>query len=434
MMNRLLKKLKHNEKFTPADFSETLTELDNPCRGWYRMVCFMLENEPDFGNIGNPADISENLIQVIINIGALNKQQLEEVHYKRIDRIIRFFAEKNKNIILRITYDHEGKADEREPAFFSQVLAHAEQAAEIMSRYPNEIFIFQGLLVGNWGEMHSSRYVTDERLRSLAAVMEKGCRDGQFLAVRTPVQWRIIRRLHSDGTDPSPRCIGLFNDGMFGSETDLGTYASGTREECGWSHPWGCEAETEFQGRLCSVVPNGGEALFDADSAGKFSWQQFTERMRKQHITYLNHEYDRRLLDHWKKMRCDEKGVWHGSSLYEYIGAHLGYRFIVRSAQLSALGSDEYRLEISIENTGFAGLYRSCSLYVEYTGNSGKTKKKLDYDLRDCKQGQSVTLSVVLAPETGEIFLYAVQCCDKRTVYFANADAADGRVKLGRIN
>lgn len=432
-MTRLFKKLAGKAHFEPAVFTETLVNLCNPCRGWYQMFCFLIEKEPDFQPIDRLPDYEDSMVQLVIDIGALKKENLQEIHFNRIDKIIRHFREKGKDIILRIVYDHVGKAAESEPPFFAQVTSHAEQVAQILARFPDEIFIYQGLLVGNWGEMHSSRFVDDERFRQLVAIIEKGRSREQFLAVRRPVQWRAIRRLNIDGSDPKPKNIGLFNDGLFGSENDLGTYGKGSRQENGWSHAWGREAELDFQDHLCSVVPNGGEALYDEEFISNSDAARFISELSRMHVTYLNREHDVRLIEYWRSMTYEGRDVWNGNSLFSYIGAHLGYRFMVTKAEIAKTKSGEYRLDITIENLGFAKIYKACVLQLEYEGREGKKTVQLDCDLRNCKAGESSTVSVTFAPSNGNIFLSANIISDGKPVLFANTDVIDGRVRLGRF-
>lgn len=430
-MTRLFHKLMDKGHFIPAEFKETLINLSNPCRGWYRMFSFTIENEPDLRTIDGLPDYGDSMVQVVIDIGALKKESLQETHLKRIDKIIRYFNEKGKDLIVRIVYDHVGKAAEREPAFFNQVMDHAGQVSEILKRYPNEIFIYQGLLVGNWGEMHSSRFVDDERFRQLSGIIEKGCGREQFMAVRRPVHWRTIRRLNVDGTDPKPKNIGLFNDGMFGSETDLGTYFQGERRENGWSHAWGREAELAFQEELCSYVPNGGEALYDEQFIKNSDRTRFVEELSRMHVTYLNREHDIRLMEHWRKTIYKGRDIWNGNSLFTYIGAHLGYRFMVTKAEMNRTVSGEYRLDITIANKGFAGIYRNCGMTLEYEGADGHKAVQIDYDLRCLKPGKQETLSVNFAPVNGEIYLAVKQICDGKRIFFANTDVSDGKVRIG---
>ncbi|MCQ2496994.1 MAG: DUF4832 domain-containing protein [Lachnospiraceae bacterium] len=392
----------------------------------------MIEEEPDFTPFEVLPDFEDSLVQLIINIGAVSKGYLEQVHYGRMEKIINYFRSRGKDIILRIVYDHEGHASEREPAFFANVLEHAGQVSEFLDSVSKEIFVFQGLLVGNWGEMHSSRFVDEDKLRKIEAEIEKGRGQEMFMAVRKPVQWRRIRRIRYDGNEPQPDGLGLFNDGMFGSDTDLGTYSlQGDREEMGWSQAWCREAEIAFQNHICRQVPNGGEALYDEAAFRKNQLPDYINELTRTHITYLNREHDKRILDYWKKEKLVSTSVWNGESLFDYIGAHLGYRFIIRSAALKKCNNVEYVISVTIENTGFANIYRACSIEIEYQGKNGVEKCIPDFDLRSCESGTKAVIRAVIAPENGNIYISAKQLADGKTIYFANADRESERIFLG---
>jgi len=428
---KLLQRL-FNNKFKSAEFEESMRILNNPCRGWCRLFYFMIEEEPDFSQFELIQNCEDSLIQVIINIGAISKSRLDGQHFERMDKIIRYFKDRGKDIILRIVYDHEGHASEREPSFFANVVEHAEQVSEFLNNAGEEIFVYQGLLVGNWGEMHSSRFVDEDKLYKLAGIIEKNSGREMFMAVRKPVQWRRIRRIRYDGSDPQPTGLGLFNDGMFGSETDLGTYnLHGSREELGWSQAWGRESEIAFQNHICRQVPNGGEALYDENAFKKNEIPDYINELTRTHITYLNREHDKRIIDYWKQEKLVSKGIWNGESLFDYIGAHLGYRFFVSGAEMKKRNNSEYELSITIENTGFANIYKACRLDIEYQGRDGVAHCTPDFDLRSCESGTKAVVKCIIVPENGNVYISAKQIMDGKTIYFANTETDINKVYVG---
>lgn len=56
---------------------------------------------------------------VLMDLGAYKDRDLDEAVLTNMERIL-FFVDKGLDIILRFFYDHEGKALEREPFFFSR--------------------------------------------------------------------------------------------------------------------------------------------------------------------------------------------------------------------------------------------------------------------------------------------------------------------------
>lgn len=90
------------------------------------------------------------------------------LHAVLIHRHLRFlkkfclFARHDKDMILRIIYDDEGKGMEHEPAGLSQIQSHMDQLGSIIYKYAAHIYTTQGLFIGSWGEMHTSNSATDK--------------------------------------------------------------------------------------------------------------------------------------------------------------------------------------------------------------------------------------------------------------------------------
>lgn len=75
-------------------------------------------------------------------------------------------------MILRFSYDLEGKGLEKEPGSIRLVEEHMRRS-EKSREYADDIFAVQGILIGNWGEMHGSRYLTPDAFRTLTDTMIK---------------------------------------------------------------------------------------------------------------------------------------------------------------------------------------------------------------------------------------------------------------------
>ncbi|MCM1100017.1 MAG: DUF4832 domain-containing protein [Clostridium sp.] len=414
-----------------GDFSELPIQLSNPARGWYRIHMFPAEAEPDLRDLAYLLENDRTLEMVFIDIGAFRDSDPDETCMGRIRTILRFFADRHRDIILRVAYDHEGRAPEREPRSFEQVLRHMERIGEILEEFPREIFVYQGLLIGNWGEMHTSHFLSAAHLSQLKEVLYRHKGDHIYAAVRRPAQWRM---LHRDGKGSD---MGLFDDGIFGSGSDLGTFGTYTKEAAGPGEAWSREEELAFEEQLCRTAPNGGEAVLGEDYTERLSSEQMLQDLRRMHITYLNSGYDERILKLWKERRYGGQGVWKGQSLYDYIGAHMGYRFWVKDANLVSSGGmrkDVCVLEITIVNTGFANLYQEAELYLEWTDEFGQFKRQsIPCDLRKCDSGcaQSVRCSVKGSEST--CYLALRRKWDGAVIRLANRSDDSGRMILGSL-
>lgn len=411
---RLLEKGREEIHFQRAELKESSEELYNPGCGWYHLYPFVI---PASGEISleetkvclRVTGEKEQLALLRINICTFRSCEIPDEALEAVRQIFGLFRAEEKQMIVRFVYDDEGKGMEREPANLSVIKKHMEQLGKVICEFSGDILVLQGIFAGSWGEMHHSKFLAvsdiSELIRSLNAAVKGSC----YLAVRTPEQYRGIMMKER---------LGLFNDGMFGSDTDLGTYRKGTREE-----------ELEWQDKTLGNTPNGGEAVAGERPAGFF---EAAEDMWKMHITYLNSTYDERQLEHWKEERVTRSGCWKDVSGYEYIGRHLGYRFVIRDAELTCGRS----IRITTENCGFASLYEEadCFLIIENDGGQ-PVCISAETDVRRWKSGSKVRLEISL-PRPAEqlsgcrIYFQIRRKRDGRIIRLANEGAED-KVLLG---
>ena len=150
------------ELFQKAILQESRKAIQNPGCGWYHLYTF------NAAQTGEPLYIAceeEELVLLRIDIGAFRDKPISEPSLEWIRRILAFFREKRKGMILRFSYDLEGKGLEKEPGSIRLVEEHMQQIGEVIREYADDIFAVQGILIGNWGEMHGSRYLTPDAFR-----------------------------------------------------------------------------------------------------------------------------------------------------------------------------------------------------------------------------------------------------------------------------
>lgn len=437
-MMGLLSKLhrKADWQFKKTDLSETTEPLSNPARGWYQIYTFPADAEPDFNELEWCLDRADRLALLLVDIGAFRDRDLDEECLGRIGRILDFFAKEQYDIILRVVYDRVGKGMEREPSFFSQVLSHLGQIGPLLKQYSTAIFIYQGMLVGNWGEMHSSRFLGEEHMRQMADALRFYRGKDTYLAVRRPMYWR---RLHTYTDRPAQAPfdgMGLFDDGIFGSESHLGTFGTDSRRVAGWDGPWESGEELAFVEELCKAVPNGGEAVYGAGFTEGLHREKVVDTLRRMHVTYLNKVHDAKILEIWKNWSCAGAGAWSGRSVYDYIGAHLGYRFWIRKVAVTPLRAPEgaCRVEIEIENVGFANCYQEGEVWLERMDSRGESASQLiSCDIREWNAGETRTVACVMEAVECRLFLSARRRQDGARIRFANRSDKDGRAALGSL-
>ena len=430
---KLLRNLNKYRKFKKESFVETVKELRNPQRGWFRLFTFIIEEEPDFKDEKYRLYGDFNLALVLIDIGAYRDRCLDDEALSRMDRILKVFRANNMDIILRVAYDHEGRGLEREPLTFRQVTEHAGQIARFTAEHCKDIFIYQGLLIGGWGEMHSSRYTAPERLRELYYIFKSELKGKVHMAVRKPVQWRYLN-FRNDAEEPiEADGLGIYNDGMFGSDSDLGTYDNSNKSIKDWNSAWSRRNEIVFTGMLANSVPCGGEALYGEGFVAKNTSLNYINELKELKITYLNIKHDIKLIEYWKKQVYPGKGIWDGKSCFQYISAHLGYRYFISNVRAlkSGAGCD---IRITVKNQGFAPIYGDAKLYLEYEGLGGKRTIEMHGSLKECLSDSEKEYSVIIKPMKGDIYLYARLNGSGEHVLFANERISeDGKLRIGVI-
>ncbi len=343
-------------RFQRVRLTESTDQLSNPSCGWCRIYTVSPDQPVDLEELYWSLRENETLVQVMILIGAYKNQQLSQQALLRLEQLFRFFADHKKEMIVRFAYDNIGQGLLAEPEQFAQVLTHMQQTGPLLRLFAEDILVLQGLFVGSWGELHSSRYLSKEKLITLSATLREAIGKKIPIAVRTPLQWRL---LHLQDTILQDTDMCMFNDGMFGSASDLGTYGVKNRKDADWEESWNREDELAFIGQIHKHLPYGGEAVGTKDEG---SLKNAVRQMRQTHVRYLNAVHDQACMERWKQEICKEKGIWKGRNGLDYISAHLGIRPVIR--KVSGRVQDGLHLDIEIENTGFAGLLEEAELVI----------------------------------------------------------------------
>lgn len=420
---------------------ECFEDIRNPGRGWYHIYTFVLaewEKESLAWLMKVP---EESLVLLLIDIGDYRKGPIAEEGIAYLEKILTFFEAEGKDIILRIAYDTQGSGMEKEPPLSGQVISHMQQLGPVVAAHSQGILLFQGLFVGNWGEMHGSKFLGKEPLKKLTGCWKSATEGKLRIAFRKPVYCRLVeeRKNQSGGNvkdsdtsgDGASQCdisgnvneIGFFDDAIFASATHLGTFAREETAEYGAA--WRKEKELQYLASVLEKVPCGGEAV-SGDTLP--TPQEVAEELAAFHVTYLNSVHEKQLLSNWKNMPAPSPEEKNWSSLYDYVGAHLGYRFLVTKAQLTKKGPQG--LEIHLENIGFASLTEAAELYIKFEYPTGESQElSAAYDLSLLKSGGKERIFVEV-PEhlwrPGMLYLSARRKRGDRPIRFANEEGQNG--------
>lgn len=439
-------------KYTPVSSEESSESLTNPYRGFYQMGGYILsDNEkPSAAASWCRKNCDSNpypLMLLEINLKNYASSDISSNALSQLDKILTECTRAKKQVILRPLYDWDGQALTSEPSDLPRIKSHISQLSSVINSHKDCIYILQGTLTGNNGEMNNSNYGDINQVRQLIEELESDISPDIYLAVRTPAQLRGILRtsIPLSSTDAYTGTLqarlSLFNDGMLGSVYDLGTYDD---------TPWKSDSKPEepgtrseellFQSKLCQYVPNGGEVTVDNEYN---DLDNAISDLSQMHVSYLNSEHDVDVLNKWKKSVYTGNDVFSGCSGYDYIREHLGYRYVVKQSSVSfhPVLNDTATLYVTIANTGFSSAYTRFTTDLILTGkDTGKSEKiettvdnrsvsgndfsefKIDLDIRSLKKGTYTVSLRMKDPYTGNY------------IHFANKGSEDSKtVPVGTL-
>ncbi len=374
--------------YQPMDCPPSSRQLNNPYRGWYHIYGYTLSDDAPIDMDDMAKTIARDANQLVlleINLRNYSDCEISAMGLSQLETVLLAWQDAGKQLILRFLYDWNGKARETEPKDISIIKRHMTQTGAIVNKYAERVFIMQGIYVGNCGEMNNSDYMSRENMYELAAHLDAVIDPAIYLSVRTPEHYRIVSRTNEplsikDAFSGNIAArTGLFNDGMLGSASDLGTYGenafvssenftgNGTRSE-----------EIAFQNALCHYVPNGGEVVLDNEYN---DFPRAAADLRAMHVSYLDSNYDLAVLDKWRNTvysanngtdsfsdnasadctdSFSDDSCFDGIDGFSYIGAHLGYRYALISSGCSfdTFQDDKAKLTVEIMNNGFSASYR----------------------------------------------------------------------------
>lgn len=443
---------------------ESTRALKNPGCGWYHIYTFDLSKENSNESLYIDCE-EEELVLLLIDIHAFRGcEQIPKEALEWFSIILTFFEQHDKGIILRIVYDTKGRGMENEPSSIKIVKSHMKQLGSIICEHtskkeslPGKILVHQGLFVGSWGEMHSSKFLTEARMKELSDTFLEATKGNCPIAVRKPVQLRQLscqKEASAPLQNASKTNFTLFNDAIFGSETDLGTYVTirqsampenSEREKI----PWAREDELTWQKTKLQQSFCGGEVLGGMNTLSESSgntdhptktldWHQVVAELAKMHVSYLNSIYSKEVLDDWKAQRI----MWNGKEIseYDYVGRHLGYRFTVTHVKISCVSREKKKqtqnqisssiVTLTIKNTGFANLCEEAVCRLILTENNENIKA---FEIKsDPRTWNSITDTVIecripqeIWPQQSKqtkLFLKLIRKRDGRIIEWANEE------------
>lgn len=356
--------------------NEVTDILNRPECGWFQLYSYYLKPgtaltaDECYFEAKDSSNYEYRLSLVEINLAEYAKSSLDLSAVNNIRTVFELFQRTNSKIILRFLYDWDGNGLEKEPDSRQMIMKHMKEVAPLLNEYKDIIYTTQGIFIGSWAEMHDSKYLSVKDMTTLLLYYASQTDNSIYLAVRTPKQYQdIMKELEKNSADYTKyhvsiatlkKRLGLFNDGILGSLSDLGTYSevddvTKSAEERKALR----DKALLFQNTLCKSVPNGGEVLGTTDAFLRKP-KNAVKALQTMHISYLNQMYDDKVITQWKNtVYQDSDSIFDGFSTYDYITAHLGARFVLRKTTLSykPFQTGDAKGSLTIENVGFSTLY-----------------------------------------------------------------------------
>lgn len=327
------------------------------------------------------------------------------------------------SVIFRAAYDFTGEYEDPE---FEIMLKHIRQIGAVLNSYKNCMMGVQAGMIGAFGEWTQSKYMDTRKYRmEVIREWEDVLDERIFLSVR---RQKFIREAAEWGCDTGR--LGVYNDGLFSSESDLGTY----RED------YNREEDLEWSAENIKVPFNGGEMPFVSEFT---DIDNVAEEARQLNLSYLNQEYSSEVWEYWAGQEYENIP---GDG---YIKMHLGCRPWVETFSIDRHFPEKrkMRLELKIRNSGFAMIDPDYQWYfiLECGGETRRVRAEAVMDSKEkgtvCAEIENpfskralkeygMTAGIQISKEEpGEIVeAYCLQLANEKTAY------KDGVNILANIN
>ena len=421
------------------NYEESIEEISNPDQGFYRPVYVKINENGAMYNkdvINSQTQLYHLRCDISAFSEAVNKaadKPVTDEALKGLDALLFFLKENDKNAIVRFAYDpgYNGSAD-KEPAL-EVMLGHVKGVCSVLNRYVNTVTAIETGLIGPWGEMHTSAAANKEHITPLINAFLTAASEIPVL-VRTPemiynyinVSYDKVEEI-SISPDEKAYRLGLYNDGYLGSESDLGTYRNRERD-------------INFLSVQNAHLPFGGEVT--VPDSPFHNIETCLPEMNKIHLSYLNIEWDNRVIEKWKNTfytdACGLEKQYYGKTAFTYIQNRLGYRFVLKNSVFTySATSEKLNVRLKLQNLGFGNLNRNKRAKLIFTDSTGAVAFIADYGEIAVKD--ELEFNVEHGLESGKYDVYLriygeeLQSAPLYCVKFANDGLWNDELKANKI-
>lgn len=283
-------------------------------------------------------------------------------------------------LIIRFAYSKSETAAVLD-ATKAQIIAHINQVAPLIQANKDVISIYQYGWIGCWGETYYSSQVTEfgtsdyENYTAAQWANRKEVLDAMLntTPVEIPIQVRYLyhkQKMYPNGHDR----IGFYNDAFLDAWGDSGTFfvTSATASPSA--------TDSNYLQTQTINLPMAGET--DALNAPRTDCANAMVEMNKYNWSLLNRDYLAANITNWTSQGC-----------FSEVERRLGYRFELISSSV-----DNNVLNISLQNTGFANLFKARKAYLvlRNTATNAEYSYEVCSDLRAWREGGTIQISKAL--------------------------------------
>ena len=421
------------------NYEESIEEISNPDQGFYRPVYVKINENGAMYNkdvINSQTQLYHLRCDISAFSEAVNKaadKPVTDEALKGLDALLFCLKENDKNAIVRFAYDpgYSGSAD-KEPAL-DVMLGHVESVCSVLNRYVNTVTAIETGLIGPWGEMHTSAAANPAHITPLINAFLTAASEIPML-VRTPEMIYNYINVSEDkveeisiSPDEKAYRLGLYNDGYLGSESDLGTYSNRERD-------------INFLSVQNAHLPFGGEVT--VPDSPLHNIEACLPEMNKIHLSYLNTEWDNRVIEKWKKTfyteACGLEKQYYNKTAFTYIQNRMGYRFVLKNSVFTySATSEKLNVRLKLQNLGFGNLNRNKRAKLIFTDSTGAVAFIADYGEIAVKD--ELEFNVEHGLESGKYDVYLriygeeLQSAPLYCVKFANDGLWNDELKANKI-
>lgn len=389
------------EKGNPLTFTPSDEVIANPERGFYSAFELRPEFDPltvDF--VAKNRAEGRSLIYLGFYLTDFMESDISQEFLDRVEACFRALREGGNKCVLRFAYKRD-MSEKGHPWDASEkwVLRHIEQLAPVMQRNEDVICLVQAGFVGVWGEWYYTDHffqgpVNPEDYQPRKVVLDAllaAVPQSRQVGVRTPTfkmkiyGWELADTLTAatahDGSVKSR--VSGFNDCFGATANDEGTFDN---DEC--RAYWKADTRYTFMGGETCAVSEYCRCVASFQDMIDYHW------------SYLNKDYNRRVLSQWVSEGC-----------FDEIVNRLGYRLRLTEGWLksTAKAGKDYDVRLKIQNVGFAApMNPRCVELVLVGPDKEKTVYPLDCDPRTWYENtENEIKATVKLPETkGEYSVY----------------------------